>query len=163
MAAAQCPSKLCCAVALSAVLVCAGCQLEPQLLSASSRTSGSDQIVTVTIQAADAAAIKRRQLYTWLVVASCDNPSDKFPSEPSIAGHRVPEFRFPVSGETADLVSRVPTKIYSQFQHPCAFLEGGGYFTGKIKSSLIAISGAKGTAPNNSFKVTPDGAPQFNR
>ena len=143
------------AVALIMMLIVVGCQLEPTLLAAQSRIDGTEQVVTVTIRASDAQTIKRRQLYTWLVLANCSGPPEKFPSEPSIAGHRVPDFRFPVTGKTVDLVARVPTAIYVRYEHPCAYLEGGGYFTGKVRSPLIPISPPQGKGPSVSFKPRP--------
>ncbi len=162
MATRQHPEKrrlLSLAVVAGAALFLAGCQLEPKLLTAQSRAEGSEYVITVTISATAARSIKRRQLYTWLVLVNCSGPLEKFPSEPSIAGQPVPEFQFPITGPTVDLVARVPASIFAQYSEPCAFLEGGGYFTGKIQSSLIPILRDQGSEPNNSFKRTA--APKY--
>ena len=142
------------------LVVCAmpllsGCELQPQLLAAQSLNAGNEQIIAVSILTSDAKSIKTRQLYTWLVVVNCTGSQDRFPSEPYVLGQRVSDFRFPVSGKSVDLVAHVPANIYAKYSQPCAFLEGGGYFTGKIKSSVIPISKAQGTGPNNSFKPKP--------
>ena len=124
------------------VSLLAGCQLEPQLLAATSHSEGDEQIVTVTISADDAKSIKTREIDTWLVVGSCAGGQEPFPTDPYVSGRRVSEFRFPISGNTVDLVANVPAKIYTEYPQPCAYLEGGGYLTGKIKSSAIPILGS---------------------
>ena len=129
-------------LAIYSASLLAGCQLEPQLLAATSHSEGDKQIVTVTIRADDAKSIKTRELYTWLVVGSCTGGQGPFPTEPYVAGRRLSEFRFPISGNAVDLVANVPAKIYARYSQPCTSLEGGGYFTGKIKSSVIPILGS---------------------
>jgi hypothetical protein len=129
-------------LAICSASLLAGCQLEPQLLAATSRSEGDEQIVTVTISADDAKSIKTREIYTWLVVGSCAGGQGPFPAESYVAGRRLSEFRFPISGSTVDLVGNVPAKIYAEYSQPCASLEGGGYLTGKIKSSVIPILGS---------------------
>ena len=143
------------ALAIFSAALLAGCKLQPRLLTAQSVSSGNEQIVTVSIRANDAKSIKTRQLYSWLVVINCTGRQKRLPLEPYIRSQRVSDFRFPVSGRSIDLVARVPAHIYAQYSQPCVFLEGGGYFTGKLKSSVIPISKAQGAGPNNSFKPKP--------
>jgi hypothetical protein len=146
---------LACTSAMCVLFLLAGCQLKPRILAATSANAGDEQVITVTIHARDAKSIRARQLYTWLVVVNCAGGQGRYPSEPSISGQPVSNFRFPVTGNRVDLVARVPATIYARYPQPCALLEGGGYFTGKIKSSIIPIRKVQGAGPNSSSKPTP--------
>jgi len=109
----------------------------------------------VTLRSADAKSIKHRQLYFSLVVVNCTGGIDRYPAEPQIGGQRIPEFRFPTDGDTVQVVGRIPVKIFGRYPEPCVLLEGGGYFTGTIKSSVAPIVRESGTGPNHSFKPNP--------
>ena len=127
------------ALAISGLFLVAGCQLEPQILAATSTGVGDEQVITVTIPARDAKSIKTRQLYTWLVIVDCAGGEGRFPSEPETSGQPVSNFLFPVTGNRVDLVARVPVQIYAKYTQPCVLLEGGGYVSGMIKPPTVPL------------------------
>jgi hypothetical protein len=129
---------------LSATSALLGCQLRPDILSAHSYRSGNDEIVEVSLQSVDAKKIKNRELYFSVVVVNCTGKLDPFPAESYIDGQRAAEFRFATTGEGVAIVGRVPAKIFNSYQHPCVFLEGGGYLTGTLKSALVPITKRRG-------------------
>ena len=144
------------AVMLAALLLLLeGCEFDPTPLSAVSRNEGAEQVVEVAMRPSDARTIKRRQFYFSVVIFNCTAPGNGYPAHPNIGGDTVGGFEFPTSGETVLITARVPTRIFNQYQQPCAFLEGGGYFTGTIKSKVVPVQKISGAGPNNSSKPTP--------
>jgi len=132
------------------VLSLGGCQFRPDVLSASSHSEAQEEIVRVTLRSVDARSIKSRQLYFSLVIVNCTGEVGRYPAEPTIEGHPVPNFSFPTDGDTVEVVGRVPARIYANYPQPCVLLEGGGYLTGTIKSSTTPI--VRESGPNNLFK-----------
>ena len=136
---------------IAAAAICiGGCQFRPDVLSARSHSESPDEVVQVTLSSADAKMIKSRQLYFSLVIANCTEDAGGFPAEPTIGGQPVPNFSFPTDGDTVEIIARVPSRIYAKYSKPCVFLQGGGYFSGTIKSSKAPI--VRESGPNNSFK-----------
>ncbi|HET7125578.1 MAG TPA: hypothetical protein VFI26_00565 [Lysobacter sp.] len=123
----------------AAALILAGCQFRPDVVSARSHSEGQQEVVQVTLRSADAKAIKNRQQYFSLVIINCTGKLERYPAEPTIGGQRASDFHFPTDGETVQIIGKVPAKIFEQYVQPCAFLEGGGYLTGTIKSSVAPI------------------------
>jgi hypothetical protein len=121
-------------------LVLTGCQVRPTVVSAHSHRTGSEEIVQITVRASDAETIKRRQLYFSIVVAECDKDTDGFPAEPYIQGKRAADFAFATGSEDVAIIGRVPSNIFDSYKRPCAFLRGGGYFTGTLLSSPAPIA-----------------------
>ena len=143
-----------CSLAI-AILALAGCRLHPNIVSAQSHRVHNEEIVQIIIRSTDAKKIKSRQLYFSVVVGECGDSSDGYPAESYIGGEPASGFKFATGGETVEIVGRVPAKVFDRYQQPCAFLRGGGYFTGQILSSSIPIAVASGEGPNNSFKPMP--------
>jgi hypothetical protein len=125
------------AIAASALV---GCQLRPSVLSAHSQRVGDEEIVQVSLRSLDAKKIRDRQMYFSLVVANCQGETDGYPMEPYIDGQRVSDFKFATPGESVRIVGRIPTRIFETYEHPCAFLRGGAYFTGTVESAPIPIT-----------------------
>ena len=149
--------RLLATVALLAVLLLAleGCEFNPAPLSAVAHSEGAEQVVEVAIRSSDARTIKRRQFYFSVVIFNCTGPSTRYPAHPNIGGDTPGGFKFPIDGETVLITARVPARIFNQYQQPCAFLEGGGYFSGTIRSKVIPLQQVPRAGPNNSFKPTP--------
>src|SRR3954466_12252236 len=82
-----------------AVLAFSGCTLQPKLIAATVGRSGETEIVDVTLRAADARSIKRRELYFSIVVFDCRNRDNQVPIQPYVSGQPVSRFDFPVDGE----------------------------------------------------------------
>jgi len=138
-----------------AVLFLTGCQFRPHLQSAIAYTEGQDVMVQVKLRSSDAKTITRRELYFRLTIINCDGTGDGYPAPPPIEGGRIPGFDPSAQSETAQITSRVPAHIFAEYTEPCVFLQGGGYFTGTIESSLAPIVRVLDAGPNNSFKPNP--------
>jgi hypothetical protein len=123
-----------------AAFVLAGCQLRPNILSAHSQRVGGEEIVQLSLRSLDAKSIKSRELYFSIMVASCQGESEEYPMTPYIDGRRASEFKFATAGESVEIVGRIPARIFDKYRPPCAYLRGGGYFTGTLKSAPIPIS-----------------------
>jgi len=144
------------AAALTAALVVlAGCEFRPSPVSAYSERVGDEELVKVNLRSADALTIKNRQLYFSVVVGSCPDEASGYPAEPYIGGRRASDFQFTTANAVVEVVSRVPARVFETYSNPCAFLRGGGYFTGKIKSWPVPIQKVGGAGPNKSFKPNP--------
>jgi hypothetical protein len=137
------------------VLTLSGCQFRPDPLSAISYSENQEVVVRVTLRSADAKTIKSRELYFSLKVINCEGQANGYPAQPLIGNQLTPGFDFPIQGDTVDITGRVPARIFAEYSKPCVFLEGGGYFTGTIKSSAIPIARDPRAGPNNSFKPRP--------
>ena len=143
-------------VAIAAgTVVLIGCTFRPVPASAYSARVQDEERVTVNLHASDARTIENRQLYFYVIVGDCNDPTKGFPAEPYIDGQRASEFKFSTADSVVAVESRVPARIFNGYRSPCAFLQGGGYFTGKIKSSAIRILKVQSTGPNNSFEPKP--------
>jgi len=132
-----------------------GCQFRPEPLSATAYNDKEEVVVQLTLRATDALTITRRELYARLTLINCDGSGGGFPAGPPIEGGRIPGYGTPPQDGTVQITARVPTRIYAQYAEPCVFLNGGGYFTGTIKSGMVPIVRDHGAGPNNSFKPTP--------
>jgi hypothetical protein len=144
-------------------LVLTGCQFRPNILSASSHRVGNEVAVQVTLHSVDAKSIKNRQLHFSLVVVNCTGESDRYPAEARIDGQRADEFQFPVDGDTVEMEGRVPAQIFGRYSRPCVLLEGGGYLTGTIRSSMTPIIDDTGAGSDNPFKPNPLRGPTYFR
>lgn len=126
------------------------CTFRPEIISAWVQpNSNGDATIYVRLKRQDAATIKRRQLYVAIAVVNCDGDPEKYPIEPYIAGDKVTHFKFPLESKEIDLTGVVPAKIFREYERPCVFLEGGGYFTGKIKTSLAPLITSLPHVPRN--------------
>ena len=137
------------------LLFTSGCQFQPHLLAATASNDNEQVEVQVTLRAADAETIKRRELYVRATLVNCNSAARGFPADPPIEGGRIPGHDGPLHGSTAQITVRVPANIYARYSEPCVFLNGGGYFSGTIKSSKVPIVLKRGAGPNNSFKPKP--------
>ena len=132
-----------------------GCEFRPPLLSAVAYNTEEDVVVYAPLSPSDAATIKRRELYARLIVVNCDGSGDRFPTDPPIEGGRITEHGTAAQGETVQITGRVPAWIYAKYTKPCVYLEGGGYFSGTVKSGIVPVVRQRGAGPNNSSKPTP--------
>ncbi|WP_076588658.1 hypothetical protein [Solilutibacter tolerans] len=137
------------------LLLLVRCEFQPIPLSAVSRSEKSEQVIEVTIKSSDARIIKRREFYFSVVIINCSDPVNRYPAHPDIGGDTVGGFNFPIDSESVLITARVPAGIFDQYNDPCVFLEGGGYFSGTIKSKVVPVHQVLRTGPNNSFKPTP--------
>lgn len=124
-----------------AASVLIGCEFRPQVMSADARRVGDTELVKVDIRAQDAAEIKRRQFYFYLVVVNCEGEEAPFAMDPYIAGQRAAEFQFPVTGESTEVTGSMPVQIFEKYALPCVRFEGGGYLTGTLRSDPVPIKG----------------------
>jgi hypothetical protein len=137
------------------VFVLSGCQFRPDLLSATAHNDNEDVVVQVTLGAADAKTIKLRELYVRLTIINCNSTAGGFPADPPIEGGRIPGFDAPTQNGRVQIMGRVPAHIYAKYSEPCVFLNGGGYFSGTIESTVVPIVRDPRAGPNNSFKPKP--------
>jgi hypothetical protein len=93
----------------------------------------------VILRSPDARTIKARELYFSVVVANCRGNTNGYNAVPYINGRRASSFNFSASGESVEVVGEVPARIFDKIETPCAFVRGGGYFTGTLLSPPIAI------------------------
>jgi hypothetical protein len=127
-------------ICLVLIFMTSACTFRPNIISATANTtSASDTTIHVLLRKRDASIIKRRQLYFSIVAVNCKDGTGRFPVDPYIAGQSTSEFEFPLSADPIRISGSIPLKIWSDYRQPCVFLEGGGYFTGKIKSSLAPL------------------------
>jgi hypothetical protein len=122
-----------------AILAFTGCTLRPDLIDASVLRSGESEIVDVTVRAADARLIKRRELYFSIVVFECKNHDKRLPLEPYVSGQPVSRFGFPIEGESVTIRGSIPRDALSDCQTPCVLLQGGGYVFGKLESEAVPL------------------------
>ena len=131
------------------------CEFRPPLLSAVAYDGKEDVVIHATLRSSDAATIKRRELYARLTVVNCDGSGDRFPTDPPIEGGRIPGHGTAAQGGTVQITGRVPAWIYAKYPKPCVYLEGGGYFSGTVKSGMVPVVRQRSAGPNNSSKPTP--------
>jgi hypothetical protein len=80
--------------------------------------------------------IIEKEYYFSIVITECDTKSEIYPVRPYIDG--IPASRFPVA-KTGLVYGAVPRHIYEEARRPCAYLRGGSYLSGKIRSRLVPI------------------------
>lgn len=94
----------------------------------------SEATVLVRVRRQDASTIKQKQFYFSIVVINCKGNPNGYPIEPYIAGEKATHFKFDIPAGNVELTGSIPVKILKEYTEPCVFLQGGGYFTGKISS-----------------------------
>ncbi|MEN1973460.1 hypothetical protein WCE34_14215 [Luteimonas sp. MJ204] len=124
---------------LVAAAALTACQVQAKIVSARADTEGATVLVSVEVPAPEAAKIKSRELYTYVRVGDCQDMENGYPAEGYVDGKAVSTFSFATEGATTVFSGRVPTRIFEQYQAPCAALEGGGYFTGILVSDPLVI------------------------
>jgi hypothetical protein len=126
----------------------AACTFRPDIISASVRsTSATDATVYVRLKREVASVIKKRQLYFGIIVVNCGTDTDRYPIEPYIGGKNAAEFEFPLPTSVVEVTGNIPLKILREYQRPCIFLEGGGYFTGKMRSASVPLIASPADVP----------------
>jgi len=125
--------------ALLAAVVLAACQVQAEVVSARADMEGATVLVSVAVPARDAAKIKSRELYTYVRVGDCQGMENGYPAEGYVNGEAASKFSFATVGPTTTFTGHVPTRVFEQYQAPCAALEGGGYFTGTLVSVPVTI------------------------
>lgn len=127
-------------------LVLTACTHTADLTSASARIVDANAVVEVALDQRDVQVIKDRELYFSIVVVECADKSKKFPLQPFLDGKRIEGGNFP-SAIPATVYGTMPVSNFQRYEKPCVFLEGGGYFSGKLSSPLVPVmlTGSKGT------------------
>lgn len=116
------------------------CDYDPQIRSASSsEISENSTQISVDIGSDVASELKKRQYYFSIVVDECDGGSKEFPVEAYVGTEKASNFTFPVAGDVATFTGTIPAKVFASYRRPCAYLRGGGYTSGKIKSNSVQI------------------------
>ena len=116
------------------------CTFHPELTSASvHEISPTQNVVEVTINSDAARRLKAGEFYFSVVTAECDDGSNRFPMEPLIDGTRASEFDFPIREGQTIITSHLPSEILRNYRKPCVYLEGGGYFSGKVRSETVQL------------------------
>lgn len=123
----------------AAVAVLAGCEMRPVIASATVERSGGSEVIRVRIPTRDAKAIKRRQMNFYLIVSECAGHDGRSALDATIGGARVAEFRYPTVGEVTTIEGVMPHREFDGYRNPCAMVEGGGYFTGTLRSDPVEI------------------------
>jgi hypothetical protein len=121
----------------------AGCTFRPEIKHAwVEKTTGSDAIIHVRLSGQDANVIKRRQLYFSLTVINCKGEPEGYPAEPYISGERATHFNFRIPDNEIEFTGKIPLQSLQRYSSPCILLEGGGYFTGKLRSPPVILAAA---------------------
>lgn len=120
-----------------AMALCA-CTHTAKPISASVHVAGANAVVEVALDQRDVRAIKERELYFSIVVLECRDKSEPWPLQPYLDGRMIEGGNFP-SAEGATVYGTMPVKGFKEYEEPCITLEGGGYFTGKLSSSLVPV------------------------
>jgi hypothetical protein len=116
------------------------CSYQPKIADAYvHKNAGEYSTVVVRIKKSVAVNIRDKELYFSMVVVNCQDRANRFPVEPYISGRPATEFKYKVSGEYIDFTGSIPTRILCKYSHPCVFLEGGSYMSGKIKSDIALL------------------------
>lgn len=116
----------------------AACTHTADLTSASARIVDANAVVEVALDQHDVQVIKDRELYFSIVVVECADKSKKFPLQPFLDGKMIEGGNFP-SAIPAAVYGTMPVSNFQRYQKPCVFLEGGGYFSGKLSSPLVPV------------------------
>ena len=140
---------------VGSMIALSGCQFRPALVSAVAYNDKEDVVVQVALRPSDATTINRRELYARLTVVNCDGSGSRFPADPPIEGGHIPGVSTVAQGDMVQIIGRVPAWIYAKYSNPCVYLDGGGYFSGTLKSTVVPIVRQHEAGPNNSSKPTP--------
>lgn len=124
--------------ACMSALILTACAHTVDLTSASARIVDANAVVEVALDQRDVQVIKDRQLYFSIVVVECVDESKKFPLQPFLDGKRLEGGNFPVA-KSATVYGTMPISNFQRYEKPCIFLEGGGYFSGKLSSPLVPV------------------------
>ena len=119
-------------------LVLTACTHVADLTSASARIVDANAVVEVALDQHDVQVIKNRELYFSIVVVECADKSKKFPLQPFLDGEMIEGGKFP-SVKPVTVYGTMPISNFQRYEKPCVFLEGGGYFSGKLLSPLVPV------------------------
>lgn len=122
--------------ALTSALV--ACNYTADLTSASARIVDANAVVSVPLGQHDVQVVKDRELYFSIVVVECADKSKRFPLQPFLGDKRIEGGNFP-SALSATVYGVMPSSNFHRYENPCVFLEGGGYFSGKISSPPVPV------------------------
>ncbi|WP_145985519.1 hypothetical protein [Marilutibacter maris] len=135
------------AVAFVAFLM-VGCELDVPIISASARQVGDDEVIEVDISSRYASRIKSRQYYFYVLVVDCKEGGEVFAMDPYVGGKRAVEFDYDIDGEVTKIVGAMPAEVFAAYSDPCAAIEGGGYFSGRLRSTRFPLRTAVGDKKN---------------
>ncbi len=124
--------------ACTSALILTACAHTVDLTSASARIVDANAVVEVALDQRDVQVIKDRELYFSIVVVECADKSKKFPLQPFLEGKRLDGGNFPIA-KSATVYGTMPISNFQRYEKPCIFLEGGGYFSGKLSSPLVPV------------------------
>lgn len=127
--------------ACALALVLTACTHTAKPTSANARIVDTNAVVEVALDQRDVQVIKDRELYFSIVVVECGDGSKKFPLQPFLDGRRVEGGNF-LGAISATVYGTMPISKFQRYEKPCVFLEGGGYFSGKLSSPLIPVTRA---------------------
>jgi hypothetical protein len=119
-------------------LLLAACTYDVDLTSVSARIVDANAVVEVALEKRDVEVIKSRELYFSIVVVECADRSKKFPLQPFLNGKMIEGGNFP-GATPATVYGTMPIDHFRSYEKPCVFLEGGGYFSGNLSSSLVPV------------------------
>lgn len=124
--------------ACAAAVTLTGCNYTAALTSVTARIVDANAVIEVPLDQSDVQAIRDRELYFSIVVVECADKSKKFPLQPYLNEKMIEGGNFP-SAAPATVYGTMPVSNFQRYEKPCVFLEGGGYFTGKISSPLVSV------------------------
>lgn len=123
----------------AAVVTLTGCELRPVLKSASALRLGEFDVIRIDISTSDVEEIKRRQINFYVIVSECASGDERSAIDAKIHGLRVAEFRYPTIGKVTTVEGVMSHSMFDRYRNPCAMLEGGGYFTGTLRTDPVEI------------------------
>ena len=126
---------------LVAVGALVGCTYEPKLESAMvKRRDDKVSLVMVPIAKSVAQKIKNDQIYAKIIVDDCRNiGSERYPLETNIGDAVDGSFTFKVDSPIIYLSGVGLNRIIDEYKEPCVYLQGGSYFHGRIRSSVVPL------------------------
>lgn len=124
--------------ACAVTLALSACTHTAKPISATAHVIGENAIVEVALDQRDVQAIKDRELYFSIVVVECADKSKDWPLQPYLDGRMIEGGNFP-SAKGATVYGTMPVKGFQEYMKPCVSLEGGGYFTGNLSSTLVPV------------------------
>ncbi|MCA1748389.1 MAG: hypothetical protein ABR601_07545 [Parasphingopyxis sp.] len=117
------------------------CTYQADILSAKyEETDTNEGLVSIEIPRPSAEVIKDWEIYFSIHVSECRKEDEGYPVEPFIERVRASEFSFSVAGDRVLVSGSIPRRVFEQFQHPCASLNGGSYMLRKMRSNEAPIS-----------------------
>ena len=119
-------------------LILTACTYTADLTSVGARIVDENAVVEVPLNQRDVQVIKDRELYFSIVVVECADKSKKFPLQPFLEGEMIEGGKFP-SVKPVTVYGTMPVGNFQRYEKPCVYLEGGGYFSGKLSSPLVPI------------------------